>query len=239
LIGLAALILPVLQASAGAVPACGSPRDDTVLLRPADLLRNERDHGQLEVDGSPRVVATEFGLAVEFDGVDDRLVLATDPLRDADEFTIEMLFLPLDVYPRSAEPRVLHLEGPGDADRRVTMELRLNDRHQWYLDTFLKSELGQLALIEPSLVHPTGHWQHAALVYARPHMTTYVNGHRELEGTVDFQPIAPDARLSIGARLNRVHWFAGRIALVRVTRRSLAPAEFCGLDLVGSEPDHD
>jgi hypothetical protein len=102
-----------------------------VPLRPAELLRDGPGLGRLAVDGSPPVVTTGFGPVVEFDGVDDRLVLAIDPLHDADGFTIEMLFLLLNVFPRSAEPRVLHLESPGNPDRRVTMELRLNDLH-WF-----------------------------------------------------------------------------------------------------------
>jgi hypothetical protein len=124
-----ALVLYALQAGAGALPGCETPRGDAVLLRPAELLRDDPGVGRLAVDGSPQIVTTGFGPAVEFDGVGDRLVLAIDLLHDADEFTIEMLFLPLDVFPRNAEPRVLHLESPGNPDRRVTMELRLNDLH--------------------------------------------------------------------------------------------------------------
>jgi hypothetical protein len=46
------------------------------------------------VRGDPRVIDTPAGPAIEFDGVDDAIFLATHPLEGMSEFTVEIVFRP-------------------------------------------------------------------------------------------------------------------------------------------------
>lgn len=179
-----------------------------------------------EVLGDPQVVSTAQGTAVRFDGDGDRLLVDANPLGDATEFTIEIIFNPADAYPNNLEPRFFHIESPDNPNRRVTIELRLNDKKQWYLDAYIKSEKSQFTLIDPTKVHAIGEWAHAAITFKNRTFVSYVNGQQELVGQVDYLPIASNAKTSIGARMNQVHWFKGDIAQARITRRALSPAEF-------------
>ncbi|MCE3252291.1 MAG: LamG protein [Cellvibrio sp.] len=182
-----------------------------------------------KMSGDPGVVETRLGTAVHFDGDGDRLLVDTNPLGDATEFTIEIIFNPADAYPDNLEPRFFHIESPDNPNRRVTIELRLNDKKQWYLDAYIKSEQSQFTLIDPAKVHPVGEWAHAAITYKEREFVSYVNGKRELTGQVDYLPIASDAKASIGARMNQVHWFKGEILQVKISPRVLAPTEFLAL----------
>ena len=199
----------------------------TTEFRVADLISSAgTQQPRVGVEGQPQVIAGLSGPAVGFDGVDDRLVLETNPLAGADEFTIEVVLRPRDAYSCSPEPRFLHIESPANPDRRLTMELRLTDRHEWYLDAFIKSDDDKLTLIDATRLHPAGQWHHAAITYRDGAFKTFVNGRQELQGAVRYRPIPDDARTSIGARLNKVHWFAGDIATVRVTAKALPPSRF-------------
>lgn len=179
-----------------------------------------------QVLGNPQVVNTALGTAVRFDGDGDRLLVDANPLGNANEFTIEIIFNPADAYPNNLEPRFFHIESPDNPNRRVTIELRLNEKKQWYLDAYIKSEKSQFTLIDPTKVHPIGEWAHAAITFKNREFVSYVNGQQELVGQVDYLPIASNAKTSIGARMNQVHWFKGDIAQARITMRALSPAEF-------------
>jgi len=179
--------------------------------------------------GAPQLVKTPLGTAVRFDGYGDRLLVDANPLDSATEFTIEIMFNPADAYPNNLEPRFFHIESPDNPNRRITIELRLNDKKQWYLDAYIKSEQSQFTLIDPSKVHPAGEWAHAAITYKNREFVSYVNGKKELAGQVDYLPIASNAKTSIGARMNQVHWFKGDILKVRISPRVLSSAEFLTL----------
>ena len=189
--------------------------------------------------GNPYVVNTgksvvvkgeEIKKAVNFDGDGDRLLVDANPLGNATEFTIEIIFNPADAYPNNLEPRFFHIESPDNPNRRITIELRLNDKKQWYLDAYIKSEKSQFTLIDPTRVHPIGRWAHAAITYKNREFISYVNGVQELVGQVDYLPIASNAKTSLGARMNQVHWFNGEIAWVRISKTALAPTAFLLLD---------
>ncbi len=177
-------------------------------------------------EGNPELIDSPYGQAVSFDGEGDRLLVDTNPLGDATEFTVEIIFRPNDAFPNNREPRFFHIEAPDNSNRRITIELRLNDRQQWYLDTYIKSEVSQHTLIDETLVHPVGEWAHAAVTYKDRQFTAYVNGEKELSAEVDYLPIAANGQTSIGARMNRVHWFNGDILAVRITHQVLPPEEF-------------
>lgn len=182
------------------------------------------------VIGNPRIVNTSLGKAVAFDGDGDRLLVDANPLGDTTEFTIEIIFKPTDAYPNNLEPRFFHIESADNPNRRVTIELRLNDKKQWFLDAYIKSEQSQFTLIDSTKVHPIGEWAHAAVTYKNREFISYVNGQKELTGEVDYLPIAANAKTSIGARMNQVHWFNGEIAKVRISKKVLKPEEFVTLE---------
>ncbi|WP_323815512.1 LamG domain-containing protein [Cellvibrio sp. NN19] len=189
----------------------------------------------VSVMGNPQVVNSGLikscaGTAVAFDGDSDRLLVDANPLGDATEFTIEIIFNPADAYPNNLEPRFFHIESPDNPNRRITIELRLNDKKQWYLDAYIKSEKSQFTLIDATKVHPVGSWAHAAVTYKNREFISYVNGKQELIGQVDYLPIAANAKTSIGSRMNQVHWFNGEIAWVKITKKVLTPDEFLLLD---------
>lgn len=185
--------------------------------------------------GNPQLVDSVYGKAVMFDGDGDRLLVDNNPLDGASEFTVEIIFKPNDAYPENREPRFFHIEAPENPNRRITIELRLNDQHQWYLDTYIKSELSQYTLIDSSLVHPMEQWAHAAITYKDRQFTAFVNGKKELSAEVDYLPIAKTGKTSIGARMNEVHWFNGAILAARITHRALSPEQFMTLDDFSAE----
>jgi Concanavalin A-like lectin/glucanases superfamily len=184
----------------------------------------------IEQMGQPKIVASPFGKAVSFDGDGDRLLVNANPLGDATEFTIEIVFKANDIFPKNHEPRIFHIESPDNPARRITIELRLNDKKQWYFDAFIKSEKSQFTLIDPTKVHPVGEWAHAAMTYKDRQFVSYVNGKKELSGEVDYLTIPANAKTSVGARMNQIHWFNGDVLQVRVTKKSLLPSEFLLLD---------
>lgn len=180
----------------------------------------------VEQMGQPKVVTSPYGKAVGFDGDGDRLLVNANPLGDATEFTIEIIFKANDVFPKNNEPRVFHIESPDNPARRITIELRLNDKKQWYFDAFIKSEKSQFTLIDPTQVHPVGEWVHAAMTYKDRAFVSYVNGQKELSGEVDYLTIPASAKTSVGARMNQIHWFNGDVLQVRVSKKALKPDEF-------------
>jgi hypothetical protein len=179
-----------------------------------------------EVSGNPRLVTAGDGKAVEFDGDGDRLLVMDNPLQGASEFTIEIVFKPNAAYPDNVEPRFFHIESSENPNRRVTVELRLNDTNGWYLDTFIKSDHSKHTLIDESLTHPVEVWAHAAITYKDQVFTSYVNGVKERSAEVQYLPIPASAKASIGARMNRVHWFNGVISHVTVTHKAMRPDGF-------------
>lgn len=178
------------------------------------------------IQGNPRLIDSKLGKVTSFDGDGDRLLVDRNPLNGANEFTIEIIFNPAAAFPTNTEPRFFHIEAMDNPNRRITIELRLNDKNQWYLDAYIKSEKSQFTLIDPTKTHPVGKWVHAAVTYKNREFTSYVNGNQELTGQVDYLPIAAIAKTSIGARMNQVHWFKGEIAQVRISHRALNPIEF-------------
>lgn len=172
--------------------------------------------------GSPKVIDTPWGKAVEFDGEKDALIVDTHPLTGLDRFTIEITFRP--DAEGLKEQRFLHLQ-ENDSENRILFETRLVSKDRWYLDTFIKSGDVSRAQLAETFTHPTGEWYHAALVFDGREMRHYVNGLKELSGEIAFIP-AREGKTSIGVRMNRVSWFKGAIRKVRFTPRALAPEDF-------------
>lgn len=176
--------------------------------------------------GSPRVIETSRGRALEFDGAKDGLLVDVHPLAGWREFTLEVVFRPDAGGPK--EQRFLHLQEES-TENRILIETRLTDDGRWFLDTFIKSDSTDQTLLAKDFLHPVGEWHQAALVFDGKVMRAYVNGIEELSAPIQFTPPRV-GRTSIGVRANRVYWFKGAIREVRMTPRALSPGEFLRAD---------
>lgn len=185
-----------------------------------------------EAEGTPARVAGPDGPALRFDGASSLLVGAR-PVTGWAAWTIEAVIRP---EGGPFEQRFLHLSetdpvtgadaapsGRADANNRVMFEVRVL-RDGWYIDTYLKSAAGQKALVDPTRLHPLGRWYAVAQSYDGATYRAYVDGVLQAEAPVAFAPLGP-GRARLGARMNRIDYFHGSIALVRFTDYALAPAQ--------------
>ncbi len=201
--------------------ACGNKQESIVWN-----INNLKNIGgnKVAVLDNPIVIDTPKGKAVQFDGVDDGIFLDSNPLTGASQFTIEIIFRP--DSGGNKEQRFLHIgEVQGN---RVLIETRLTEDNRWFLDTFIKSGESERTLYAENFLHPISEWHHAALVYDGKSMRHFVNGVKELEGTVNYMPMKA-GHTSIGCRMNKVYWFKGAIRKVRITHRVLSPEEFMSM----------
>jgi hypothetical protein len=175
--------------------------------------------------GHPRVIETPYGKAVEFNGVDDGLLIDNHPLAGAETFTWEAIFRP---DGGNAEQRWFHLEeNPAtgsDADNRMLFEIRVIDG-RWCLDAFNRSGAVQKALLNRANLHELGKWHHVAAVYDGKEFRSYVDGVPDGAATVHLTPQGP-GRAAVGVRINKLYYFKGAVRMARFTRRALAPSEF-------------
>ncbi len=175
--------------------------------------------------GHPRVIDTPVGKAIEFNGVDDGLILNVHPLAGAETYTWEAIFRP---DGGNLEQRWFHLEeNPAtgdDTDNRMLFEIRVVDG-RWCLDAFNHSGPMQKALLDRKKLHALGAWYHIAAVYDGTEFRSYVDGVEEGAARIHLAPQSA-GRTAIGMRLNKVYYFKGAIHLARFTRRALTPKEF-------------
>jgi len=187
--------------------------------------------------GNPQVIETEIGKAIYFDGDGDLLLVDFNPLGNTTEFTVEVVFKPEACYPENIAPRFLHFQDPDDPEqKRLMIELRLNENNECYLDGFLNTDSSKLTLIDENQVHPTEVWLHGAVTYKNKVFTTYknkvfttyVNGEKQLSGVVEYENsfMNPTGKVSIGGRMNKVNWFRGTIKTLKVTNVALEPKDF-------------
>ena len=175
--------------------------------------------------GHPHIIETPDGKAVEFNGVDDALLIGVHPLAGAETFTWEAIFRP---DGGNAEQRWFHLEeNPAtgsDMDNRMLFEIRVIDG-RWCLDAFNKSGPVQKALLNRNSLHALGTWFHVAAVYDGKEFRNYVDGIQEGSGQVHLAPQG-EGQTSVGVRINKLFYFKGAVRMARFTRRPLAPSEF-------------
>jgi len=171
--------------------------------------------------GTPRIVDTDRGRAIAFDGVHDGLMVSGNPIAGLERFTIEIEIAPSVDGPE--EQRFLHIEESGSANRAL-LELRMLPGQRWCLDAYLRYGEANLTLIDRTRTHTAGEWHTAALTFDGHTMSYYVDGQLEGSGPVAFRPLR-DGRTSIGVRQNLVSFFKGRARQVRVTSDALQPAE--------------
>ncbi|HXJ42447.1 MAG TPA: LamG-like jellyroll fold domain-containing protein [Bryobacteraceae bacterium] len=174
--------------------------------------------------GHPKIVDTEHGKAVQFNGVDDALFLKAHPMVGAEKWTWEVVFRP-DVG-GNAEQRFFHFQEKG-TENRLLFEIRVIG-DQWCLDSFAKGGEGSKALMDRSKLHPLGKWYRVATVYDGKELKNYVDGVLEGSGEVKLEPLKAGGT-SVGVRYTKVDYFKGAVLLSRTTAKALAPSEFLEL----------
>ena len=214
---------------------CFGAKPDSTCFEVWELnsLKNIGGH-PVKVFGNPEIVKTEIGKAIRFNGIDDRLLVDNNPLGDAKEFTIEVIFKPDSAFHISQKPRFIHFQDDADTlsgwnpARRIMMELRLTPENKWYLDGFLMTDAGERTLQNKNLTHPARQWIHAALTYRNNTFKTYVNGIEETGGSVTFTEkiLNRVGKVSIGGRMNRLNYYCGLIKTLKITRKALMPQQF-------------
>lgn len=206
-------VLTVLAASPSSPT---DPSNTASVIWTLDAVRLEAA-AALEVSGEPQTVEFETVTALHFDGIDDALFVACNPIVGAAAFTIEVLIAPEADGPEAQ--RFLHIED--EAGRRVLLELRLNPENMWALDTFIyENKENRCVLLDRTKLHPTGQWRWVALRFDSGIMTHFVDGVPEGQGQVAFKPMG-GGRTSIGVRQNKVSWYQGLIREVRFHRTAL------------------
>jgi Concanavalin A-like lectin/glucanases superfamily len=189
------------------------------------------------VFGEPRIVDSPVGKAVEFDGVDDSLLIEQHPLAGAATFTFEAYFRPdggdnqqrwfhlAEIDPKTGLSTSVE-KTTNEPNARFLFEIRVINVNQWYLDAFMNGPGYNKALMFRDKVHPTGKWYHAAQVFDGKMYRSYVNGVLQGEAEVlTYKPQLP-GRASVGVRMNKVNYFKGAVGTARFTPRVLTPAEF-------------
>ena len=214
---------------------CFGARPDSTYFEVWELNSMKKIGGHpVKVFGNPKIVKTEIGKAIWFNGVNERLLVDNNPLGNAKEFTIEVILKPDSAFHISQQPRFIHFQDDTDTllgwdpARRIMMELRLTPENKWYLDGFLLTDAGNLTLVNKNLTHPTRQWVHAALTYSNNTFKTYVNGIEETSGSVMFTEkiLNRVGKVSIGGRMNRQNYYCGLIKTLKITRMALIPKQF-------------
>ncbi len=180
-------------------------------------------------EGTPKIIATGAGPAVQFDGVHDALFIDAHPLAGATTFTAEAVFRP-DGGP--FEQRWMHLaevdpDTGKDTGARFLFEIRVvGDR--WYLDSFTHGDGYHLPLMVPEKTFALGRWYHVAMTYDGTTFRSYVDGVLQGEAPLAFKPQGSGHSV-FGTRINRVDYFKGAVFEARFNPRALSPDEFLSL----------
>jgi hypothetical protein len=190
-----------------------------------------------KVEGSPKLVTSPVGKAVQFNGSDTALFFPGRPLVGAKTFTIEAVFRP---EGGDFQQRWMHIAetdpatgldanpgGTADPNPRFMFEVRVV-KDQWYLDAFVQSKAGSKALAFPQKLHPINQWYAVEQTYDGKTYRAYVNGVLEGEADTAFTPHGP-GHVMVGVRMNHVNYFKGSVALARFTDHALTPGEFIKL----------
>ena len=215
----------IAKIGAAQAPAFAREARDTEFWR-FDRLDRLGDH-PLRVLGRPKLIDTQFGKAVWFDGKSDALLVDTHPLAGAATFTWEVMFRPdADGAP---EQRFFNLQErdpkSGENTRsRLLLETRITG-DRWFLDTVAQTAEVSCILFNKEKLHPLGPWYHVALVYDGRECRNFVDGALENSAEIRLGPHG-QGHSSAGVRINLRYYFKGAIAFSKTTRRALSPSEF-------------
>jgi hypothetical protein len=189
--------------------------------------------------GHPRVIESPYGKAVQFNGVDDALLVGVHPLAGVSTFTWEVIFRP--DADGAREQRFFHLQEQDpktgeDTKNRMLFEIRIVDG-QWCLDSFATTAGQKLTLLNCQLLHPLGKWYRVTAVYDGKEFRNYVGD--ELEGSGELK-LGPQlaGHSSVGVRIDKRDYFKGAILMARMTRHALPPEQFLKMPpQVASRPE--
>jgi hypothetical protein len=176
--------------------------------------------------GTPSVIETPIGKAVQFNGSPDQLLITSFPLDTATAFTIELILHPIDVGSTTAlnEPRVMHIEDASDNTKRITMELRIEGK-KWGIDAYILNGSSESTLTG-SKTHDIDQWFNFTITYSNSAFKAYVNGAVEDSDKVEYGILPITSKVSLGCRQNKKNYFLGAINKVVFTKRLLSPVEF-------------
>lgn len=190
---------------------------DAILWEMSDLITSD---SSVRIAGNPKLIEYKKVKALEFNGLNDGIFLDKLPISGLNVFTIEAIFKP--ESGGNFEQRFFHSgEIRGD---RVLLEIR-STATDWYFDAFVQSGAQKMTLIDPTMLHPLNQWVHVAYVVDHGKLSTYVNGQKELEGEITFNPVQT-GKTSIGVRLNEQSWFKGAISKIRISPKALKAKDF-------------
>jgi hypothetical protein len=186
--------------------------------------------------GAPKVVDSEIGKAVAFNGVDDALFVGVHPLAGAATWTWEMIFKPdADGKP---EQRIFHLQsvdpatGADFANERMLFEIRIrpgtDGKPAWCLDSFATANGQSRTLLNCEKLHPFGQWYRVTAVYDGKMLHNYVGDELQGEGELSIPPERP-GRSSVGTRIDMRDYYKGAMFEARFTRKALAVGDFLKL----------
>jgi len=200
------------------VSSCGTSGVNDVVWDFTDI--NSIGGNKTTVIGQPKIIEAEKGKAIEFDGVDDGLIVETLPIAGAEKFTIEIIFCPEATGLQTQ--RFLNLQENNSRNRvLLIMEASPSDKI-WYLQTFIKSSAGTLDMFQAEKFYPTGQWHSVAVVYDGQKLHNYVNGIKEFSQELAFTPLA-EGKTSIGMKINQQSYFNGAVRKIRFSRQALEP----------------
>ncbi len=185
-----------------------------------------------QVFGHPRVIETQYGKAVAFNGVDDGLIVPEHPLAGASTYTWEVIFRP---DGGAFAERFFHLQEQDpvthrDTTNRMLFEIRVVNG-QWCLDSFASSGADHRTLLNCKLLHPLGRWYVVTAVYDGKMLRNYVDGQLQGEGPLQLKAQLP-GRSSVGMRINHKFFFKGAILEARMVPRALPVSQFSQLPAV-------
>lgn len=187
--------------------------------------------------GAPKVIDTDIGKAVAFNGKDDALFVGVHPLAGAATWTWEMIFKP-DADGNPAQ-RIFHLQSVDPAtaqdypNERMLFEIRIvagtgGNPAQWCLDSFATAGGQSRALLNCQKLHPFGHWYRVTAVYDGKMLHNYVGDELQGEGELNLPPERP-GRSSVGTRIDMRDYYKGAMYEARFTRKALDVADFLKL----------
>lgn len=181
--------------------------------------------------GSPKVIDTDIGKAIHFEGnntAGDALFVPALPLTGALDYTLELIFRPSSKG--QTEQRILHLQEDGTQSRRM-FEIRIHD-DKWCIDTVAVNQVsgepmhsGIMLNCDAQHLFPLDRWYAIATTYDGKMLRTYVNGILQGEVAVALLPLGKGGT-SIGTRYTKRDYFTGDMFSARFSSKALAPDEF-------------
>lgn len=179
--------------------------------------------------GSPQLIGTPYGKAIQFNGAGDGIFLPVHPLAGVSTYTWEVIFRPDADGPQAQRFFHLQEQDPAtgqDTKNRMLFEIRIVDG-KWCLDSFASSGASNRTLLacDASHLYPLGQWYRVTAVYDGHQLRNYVGNDLQGSGPLDLKPQFP-GRTSVGIRINKTFPFKGAVLMAHITSRVLDPPQF-------------